>query len=218
MIKVNLLQNRGSSARTQVGMTGVGGTATDFMGTSSGTASGTAGYTGSMSGANNKRLVINLIVVMLIPGALIYYERSNLEELRHHANITNAEVAELQNQIEQKKTQIAQSVELKEKAKELANKIDILKKLSRIRLREIKALDFIQASMPEKVWLREMSFKSGALLIRGYSMTDDDLTMFVRSLEKSRNFSSVVLLQAKEERSKDGAVKNFEVSCNVEAE
>lgn len=218
MIKVNLLQNRGG-ARTQGGFTGVGtsaGTATDF-----GTGQGTAGigYTTSMGRAGgNKNVIVNIIVILAIPGILIYFERANLDELRKRSLTINSEVEALQTQITTKKNQITQSADLKEKAKELANKIDILKKLSRLRLREIKALDFIQASMPEKVWLREMTFKSGALSIRGFSMTDDDLTLFVRALEKSRNFSNVVLLQAREERSKEGAVKNFEVSCAVEAE
>lgn len=215
MIKVNLLQNRGTQSKTQVGGFTGAGTATDFAGTGQ----GTVGYTTSMGRAsNNKNVVINLVTILAFPGALIYYERSNLDQLRQLALASSAEVETVQNQITLKKNQITQSAELKEKAKELANKIDILKKLSRLRLREIKALDFIQASMPEKVWLRELSFKSGALAIRGFSMTDDDLTLFVRALEKSRNFSSVVLLQAREERNKEGSVKNFEVSCNVEAE
>ena len=213
MIRVNLLQGRMSAAKTQVGMMG-GGTATDFAATSAG-ATG-IGYT--TSGANNKNLAINIAVILIVPVALIYYERSNLDDLRQRAQVVADEVQVIQNEITAKKEEITQSANLKEKAKELANKIEILKKLARLRLREIKALDYIQTNIPEKVWLKELAFRGGALTIRGYAVTDDELTNFVRSLEKSRNFSGVVLLQAREERNKDGAVKNFEVSCTVEAE
>lgn len=218
MIKVNLLQNRGVSSRTQVGV-GAAGTATDMTGPVATSGSDFVGGFGASSGAvDNRGALINLIVLVIFPGLLIYYERMNLEALKRTSVQVQSEVTKITSQINEKKAEISKSADLKEKAKELANKIEILKKLSRIRLREIKALDFIQASIPEKVWLKELIFKAGALTIKGYSLTDDDLTTFVRSLEKSRGFSGVVLLQAKEERTKEGSLKSFEVSATVEAE
>ena len=107
---------------------------------------------------------------------------------------------------------------MKEKAKELANKISLLKVLARTRLREIKTLDFIQTNLPERVWLKELSFKAGDLLMKGSAVTDDELTVFIRALEKNRSFTKVLLVQAKEERTKDGTVKGFELTAKVEAE
>jgi Tfp pilus assembly protein PilN len=209
MIKVNLLQNR---VRTAGGGTStVAGTATDF-----GTAQG--GGTQTVMGAPSGPVVVNLVVMLALPALLIYWEQYNLGILQSQANALGAEVQQMQQSVAEKESQLAQAGELKEKAKELATKVELLKKLARTRLREVKSLDFIQTTMPEKVWLREITFKAGAMVIRGKAMTDDDLTTFIRALEKSRTFTNVLLLQAKEERGPEGALKNFELSCNVGAE
>jgi Tfp pilus assembly protein PilN len=213
MIRVNLLQNRGSSARTQAtGMTS-GSTGTEFA---YGSGVGT-NATGVMSQVN-KAVIINLIVLLLFPAALIYYERYNIAELKVQATALANQVSEAQATMQGKQAEIAQSAALKEKAQELATKIGLLKSLARTRLREIKTLDFIQTNLPEKVWLREVSFKSGDLMLRGYAVTDDDLTAFIRALEKNRSFANVILLQAREEKTREGTAKNFEISGKVEAE
>jgi Tfp pilus assembly protein PilN len=209
MIRVNLLQNRVRGQGMQ-GATSTG-TATDMK-------YGTSGGTSTMLGAPSGPMVVNLIALLLFPAALIYYEQYNIGILQAQANALTADVQQIQTALTAKETLLSQSGELKEKAKELATKIELLKKLARTRLREVKSLDFIQTNLPEKVWLHELAFKSGAVVIKGKAMTDDDLTSFVRSLEKSRTFTKVLLLQAREERTTEGAVKNFEVTCNVEAE
>lgn len=212
MIRVNLLHNRGSTARTQVAGAMGGGTGTENYGTGVGTS-----VTGGL-GQVNKAAVVNLVVLLIFPAALIYYERYNLAIYKAQEAAAAAQFSTAQAEMKVKETEIAQSASLKEKAQELATKIGLLKSLARTRLREIKTLDFIQTNLPEKVWLREVSFKSGDLMLRGYAVTDDDLTAFIRSLEKNRSFTNVILLQAKEEKIKSGAVKNFEISGKVEAE
>jgi Tfp pilus assembly protein PilN len=208
MIRVNLLQNRVKGQTATAGV--ASGTAADF-------AVG-GGRTSAALASPSGPIVINLIVLLLFPAILIYYEQYNIGILQAQSRAAAAELQQLQNTLTEKETLLSQAGALKEKAKELVNKIEILKKLARTRLREVKSLDFIQTSLPEKVWLTELSFKSGAVMIKGKAMTDDDLTAFVRMLEKNNAFSKVILLQAKEERTAEGAVKNFEVSCNVEAE
>lgn len=210
MIRVNLMQNRGSSTRPAAGNAPSGGTATDFQ------LSGIGVSTTSVS--LGRPVIVKLIVLIAFPLVLFYFEQYNLSILQNEARAAAAQLNDAQTLLASKEAEVAQSADLKEKAKELANKIEILKKLAATRLREIKSLDFIQTNLPEKVWLKELKFKTGSLMIRGMAVTDDDLTTFVRALEKNRSFTNVILLQAKEERGTQGSVKTFEVSCNVEAE
>ena len=210
MIRVNLLENRGSVARP-LGANVGGGTATEY-------GAGGTGVETSLSSALGKAIAMNLAILLTFPAALIYYERYNIGLLRARANEIAGQVSQKQQVLQSKKEEIAQSASLKEKAKELANKISLLKVLARTRLREIKTLDFIQTNLPERVWLKELSFKAGDLLMKGSAVTDDELTVFIRALEKNRSFTKVLLVQAKEERTKDGTVKGFELTAKVEAE
>ena len=210
MIRVNLLQNRGASSR-QAAANATSGETIDFVigGTSGGTSAGSAA---------NKAIAKNLVILLLFPGALIFYESYNLGIMRTKANQIALQVSERQQALQAKQNEIAQSADLKVKAKELANKIALLKVLARTRLREIKTLDFIQTNIPEKIWLKDLSFKSGALLMKGSAITDDDLTTFIRALEQNRSFTKVLLVQAKEVKGKDGSAKGFEITAQVEAE
>lgn len=210
MIKVNLLQGRTGTAAT--GQAPMEATSTEVLG---GTA---ATISKALQGENSKRSITNLLIILSIPAAIIIYERQNLETLKRDSVTQAGKVKTIEKKVTEKKAEIGKYAGLAEKAKELNDKLDIIRKLSRIRLREIKALDFIQSTVPEKVWLNSLSVRDGLLAIHGYAVTDDDLTLFVRGLEKSRNFSNILLLQAKEERTKEGTVKSFEVSGIVEAE
>lgn len=210
MIKVNLLQARG--AGTATGQAVSEGTSTEVLGSTAATLSK------ALNNEFTKPAIINLLVILSVPGSLIFYERHTVEKLKQDTAAINRKITKLEADAKSKKTEVGKSAELTDRAKELTAKLDIIRKLSRIRLREIKVLDFIQTTVPEKVWLRDLVIDQGELAIKGYAATDDDLTLFVRSLEKSRNFSNVLLLVAKEERTKERTVKSFEISGTVEAE
>ncbi|MBX7231965.1 MAG: PilN domain-containing protein [Bdellovibrionales bacterium] len=209
MIKVNLVSKQSKSRSTS--RSGRGEGPKDFA------ESAQLGVSFSQL-KQKKNLILNLLIILSLPVGLIYYERQEINKLKNKSNLISAEVADLDQALNNKKTEIENSSTLKEKAKELTNKISILKKLARLRIREIKAIDFIQGNIPEKVWLKDLNFKNGELKIHGRATTDDELSAFIHSLEKSKYFSGVLLLQAKEERSVEGSIKSFEISCSVEVD
>jgi Tfp pilus assembly protein PilN len=94
----------------------------------------------------------------------------------------------------------------------------IMKALSRTRLRELKALDFLQTMIPERVWLNSLDYIDEKFRLKGLALTDDDLTDLIQALDKSSFFSEVVLLQAKETTSRDGTLKNFELTTTIEGQ
>lgn len=217
MIKVNLLKGEG----TQTGQSTAAGTSlssmtfTDMINRFRG-GGGSSGISSS-SEVNGGLLLVNLVLLLFFPGLLYFYEIQNLDQLKLKSAQAQAQVSEAQGKLSQVQSEVAQSATLQAKARELSAKIDIVTQLSRLRLREVKTLDFIQSVIPERVWLSDVEFDAGKFKLKGAALTDDDLTNFVRSLENNANFSNVLLLQAKEEVRKDSSVKTFEVSALVEA-
>lgn len=211
MIRINLTQNLGRGSRPAQSTNTNVGTSPDFV-----IETTNASFGGDQ--ADMGALVVRIGLLLSLPILLIAFEQHQLSILKSGAVAAQAITQQLEATLSEKKAIITQSADLKAKAKELATKIEIMKKLAKLRLREIKALDFIQSNIPDRVWLKELNLKSGAMVIRGGASTDDDLTLFVKSLEKSRGFSSVLLLQANEQRGAEGSVKNFEITGTVEVD
>jgi len=206
MIRVNLLRDRTASRTSAPSATGM---TTDFQST---------GVNFSVGETNTKAIVTNLIVLFIAPIALIYYEHYQIGILKAQAQAKDVALQTVQAELNQKKAKVAETPNLREKAQELTDKIAILNKLARLRLREVKSLDFIQTVIPDKVWLNEVNFTASNVEIKGNAVTDEDLEHFLGVLENPKYFSKVTLLSGREEKTQEGSVKAFDIVCNVEAD
>jgi Tfp pilus assembly protein PilN len=92
-----------------------------------------------------------------------------------------------------------------------------MEKLSAERMTDVKILDVIQLSTPEKAWLDKVDVNSQRVQIIGFAVTDSDITALVDNLAKSVYFSDVSLLSASEQSNEQtGVIKRFEISCKLE--
>ncbi|MGE3760022.1 MAG: PilN domain-containing protein, partial [Pseudobdellovibrionaceae bacterium] len=92
--------------------------------------------------------------------------------------------------------------DIAKQAQELEDKLKVLKLLSKLRLREVKTLDFMQSSIPEKVWLRSINYSSdrehvenGRFQFTGNSVNTEDLTEFAKRLEDSAYMDNVIVIK-----------------------
>jgi len=161
-------------------------------------------------------LIIRVVVLLMAPAVLIYIETAKIRQLTAQLVQVNSEMSTLQAAVTQKEAKLAENGDLQAKAKELANKLQILMKLSKLRLREVKALDYIQSVIPEKVWLTDLKIANAKLELKGAALTDDELTLFVKGLENSAFFTNVLLVQAQEQKSAQGTFRQFEINSSVE--
>ena len=162
-------------------------------------------------------LIIRVIILLMAPSVLIYIETAKINQLKAQLGQVNSEMSSLQSVVTQKENKLKENGDLQAKAKELTNKLQILTKLSKLRLREVKALDYIQSIIPEKVWLTDLQIANAKLELKGAALTDDDLTQFVKGLENSAFFTNVLLVQAQEQKSSQGTFRQFEINSSVES-
>lgn len=207
MIKVNLLKNESSTKAAK-----------SFTFTSMNLKDMFTSVSPGASGLEPVRVVINGVIILSATVGLYMYERYNRNNLALELATLTSQTAKLAEVLKKKKEEANESEPMKKKARELSTKIDIVTRLSKVRLREIKALDFIQSVIPERIWFKTLVLKTGDLTIKGSAISDDDLTQFVRYLENNSMFRNVLLLQAKEEQTKEGSVKVFEIAARMEAE
>lgn len=171
-------------------------------------------YDGSAS--QQKQAFIKIILMVLFVGLLMFYENHNVNKYQGELLVQSSKIAELEADLESKKRVTAGMSEVERNAQVLEQKLTIMKKLSRVRLREVKALDYIQGVLPEKVWFKDIKFEESSLILQGYAVSDDDLSELTRALENSVQFSNVIILQSKEAKVQNSTYRQFEISCNTE--
>lgn len=103
----------------------------------------------------------------------------------------------------------------KEKDK-LQIQIDTIRTLSRERLRNVKALEALQALMPEKAWLTSLKIEENKAEIEGKAIDDKIVSDFMAALDENIYFSSIRLKKTADEQSKEGTVKTFEIESDLE--
>ena len=162
---------------------------------------------------------------MIFTVGLMIYENANLRALNEEQAVVAAQVNQLQTEAAAKATEAESVKDIETQAKELEDKLKVLKLLSRLRLREVKTLDFMQSSIPEKVWLKTVSYESekdkidsGHFVFNGSAVTTDDLTEFVKRLENSAYLSDVIVVKNQEvTQAKAMSLRDFLFTAEVEA-
>jgi Tfp pilus assembly protein PilN len=202
VIKVNLLRNRGEN--TSAGKTA--NTEIDYE----------ASYdSGSDESSSGKDIILKIILVLIGTGGLMAYESYNIDDLRSQLSVVNQEKTALASELQQKQPIAIKAKELQKQIQDIEARIKAIKDLSKIRLREIKAVDYLQNVIPEKVWLTSLDFKNDSLNIKGGALSDDQLNRFMDSMEGKSYFRNVILLKAVEQKSKEGTIKIFEIGSTL---
>lgn len=212
MIKINL-------ARTKVGET-------QFPGGPGGAAGAGGGISVSDKGTENREAAIRMLLIASFTVALMIYENQNVDSLNQEQVHLQSQVAELEAAGQVKKTELESVKDVEAQAKEMEDKLKVLAQLSKLRLREVKTLDFMQSSIPEKVWLKEMRFISekekssdGKFVFKGSSVATEDLTEFVKRLEDSAYLNEVIVIRNQEvaiPSRPEGTMREFEFTAQVE--
>lgn len=172
-----------------------------------------------------RAILIKLFLICMFVGMAMIYENQSLTKLRESSQVIQAKVKERQDLLTAKIAEVESVKDVEGSAKELEDKLKILKFLSKLRLREVKTLDFLQSSIPEQVWLRNINFESdrekveeGRFQITGSASTTDDLTEFTKRLDDSAYLMEVIVVRNQEipGATKAGNLREFNMTAQVE--
>jgi Tfp pilus assembly protein PilN len=200
--------------RNRVADTAVGGTS--------------IGGGGGGGGDETREALIKIAFILLFTLGLMMYESQNIRALNEERARTQAMVSDLEVQAQAKATEVDSIKDIAKQAQELEDKLKILKLLSKLRLREVKTLDFMQNSIPEKVWLRAVRYETdkdlkdrteqGRYSFDGNSVTTEDLSEFVKRLEDSAYLNEVIVIKNQESQgpARTGGLREFQFTADVE--
>lgn len=175
-----------------------------------------AGPEGLSQSEIQKQGALRLLVIFLGPVALWMYQQNSIPELIKTRSSLNSQLTEVQ----EFNNRAAQSVEeikrFKQDEERIKARIAYLDRISKNRNREIKILELIQQTIPEKAWLNKLQMSSGRMVIGGMALSDYDVSSFMEGLSRSVFFTEVNLLSSAETNFDGLNLKGFEISCLTE--
>lgn len=179
----------------------------------------------SESGNDMRATVVKIAFIGMFTLMLMVYEGQNIRSLNEEAARLQVRISELETQAAAKAAEADTVKDVEKQARELEDKLKVLKLLSKLRLREVKTLDFMQSSIPEKVWLKSISFDSaqnsveeGRYQFTGNAVATEDLSEFVKRLEDSAYLNEVIVVKNQEVpvSGRTGTVRDFTFTAEVE--
>jgi type IV pilus assembly protein PilN len=137
-----------------------------------------------------RQLLMLSTFMLLLVGAAIGFIHSNLSE---EISLSNGRIHQMQRDIDQYKPQLDQVVAFRAKKSELENKIGVIEELDHARSGPVRLLSELASRTPERLWLTSLSTKGSVIMMKGQSLDNDLLALFLRRLGESAYFEDVDL-------------------------
>jgi type IV pilus assembly protein PilN len=111
------------------------------------------------------------------------------------ASISSAEgrVAQLNSQISEFQTQLAQVEDFKKKASEIEKKLEVIHRLELSRNGPVRLLDEIATRAPEKLWVTSLQAEGSKIQLKGMSLDTELIADFLNKLTESAYLKGVEL-------------------------
>jgi Tfp pilus assembly protein PilN len=202
MIRVNLLKNRVGDSPTSMRTSTV-----------------------AAENVEIREALVKVALMLVFTIGLMFVESQNLRALQADVARLGVQQQEMEAQAAAKAKEVEGVKDVEVQARELEDKLKILKLLSKLRLREVKTLDFVQSSIPEKVWLKSMTYESdkekveqGHFNFTGNAVATEDLTEFVKRLEDSAYLYEVIVMKNQEVtvNNSKNVIRDFQFTAQVE--
>ena len=140
--------------------------------------------------ADLRQYAMQLVLAVLVVGGGVLLVHSRIVEQTQTAN---ARVHQMQRDIDQFKPQIEQVAKFRKKKAKLEKKIDVIDELDRARSGPVRVLDEIASRAPGRLWLTDVRTEGPTIVMRGESLDNELVALFLRSLGDSEFFENVDL-------------------------
>ena len=129
-----------------------------------------------------------LMVILTVGGIGLVHSRIGDQVER-----AQTRVKQMQSDIDQFKPQLEQVAAFKKRKSELEKKIDVIDGLDRARRGPVRLMSELASRTPDLLWLETLSTKGGAISLKGQSLDNELVALFLRSLGESPYFNEVDL-------------------------
>jgi type IV pilus assembly protein PilN len=140
--------------------------------------------------ADLRQQVLQLVLMLIIVGGGIGVVHSEMNE---KIVIAKARVVQMQRDIDQFKPQLEQVAAFRKKKAKLEKKIDVIDELDRARSGPVRVMSELAMRTPERLWLKSVKTSGGTIQLKGLSLDNELVAVFLRGLSDSEYFDAVDL-------------------------
>lgn len=163
--------------------------------------------------ADIRQQFMQLLLVLLIVTGGIGFVHSEMSE---RILLSQSRVIQMQRDIDQFKPQLEQVAAFRKKKAELEKKIGVIAKLDRARSGPVRVMSELAERTPKRLWLLSVVTNGGKIVLKGESMDNELVAVFLRGLGDSKYFKDVDLDNTKlEGGSGDMRVVSFEIKASI---
>lgn len=164
--------------------------------------------------AGARQLAVSLVAALIGSMAIAGFFHWSLKA--EVAEVT-ASVADTQRQIDQFGPQLRQVEEYRKTKAEIEQKLEVIERLFASRAGPVHMLDELATHAPDRLWVTDVETNLDMLTIKGMSLDNELVAVFLTALNQSPYFTDVELLST-EAKEKEGLKLNaFEVSAKAAA-
>jgi type IV pilus assembly protein PilN len=163
--------------------------------------------------ADLRHQVMQLFLVLIVVGGTIGFIHS---EMNQRVAVARARVAQMQRDIDQFEPQLKQVAAFRKQKAKLEKKIDVIDELDRARSGPVRVMSELASRTPQRLWLTSVSTSGGEIHLKGASLDNELVAVFLRGLGDSEFFDEVDLDGTKLVGGKgDRRVVSFGIRANL---
>ncbi len=162
---------------------------------------------------NVRELVAQTLLVMLISGGSLGLVHFRLVDQRGRATVR---VAQMENDIENFKPQLAQVAAFRSRKNQLEQKIGVIAGLERARTGPVRMFDELATRTPVRLWITSLDTEGDKIVFKGESLDNSIVAQFLRELKDSPFFENVGLESTEMGKKKKGIkLVTFNISASA---
>jgi type IV pilus assembly protein PilN len=148
-----------------------------------------------------RQIMLQLVLVLILTSAAIGAFQTRLSS---QVARTQARIQQMDKDIAQFKPQLEQVEGFKNKKKELEKKIAVIESLDKQRRGPVRLMAELSDRIPDRVWLTSLETNGTQLKLKGESIDNELVAVFVRNLGESKYLTDVDLEGTKLSSEKKG--------------
>lgn len=158
------------------------------------------------------------IAIAVIPSLAFFgFRFYKISEVRAELNAVSLKNNQVLAQLETLAPAVKELDRFKEEEKHLKDQLEVIKGLSKERLKVVKSLTAIPDLMPPKAWITYLNIsENNKVKIDGLAVDDIVVADFLKNLNASIYYTNVVLTSSEETKTRGGTLKKFGVQCDLE--
>ncbi len=136
-------------------------------------------------------------------------------KVRSDLSDAKSQVAATQKQIDAFGPQLKQVEEYRKTKQEIEAKLDVIERLHESRSGPVHVLDELATHTPERLWVENVEAKGQMIKIRGMSLDNELVALFLTALNDSDYFKNVELLETQAEERGGFKLNSFSLSAQL---